>query len=601
LGGLLLLGSRCQLLAQAPPNVVVFLVDDMGWTDWQYDATLNPTGSKVYETPNLLTLAQRSVSFTNAYAPAPVCSPTRASLLTGKSPARTRLTDYLPGGFVTTANLKQPPNWTTLLPGPTVQPNIVNTLKNNGYATSLFGKWHLGSADPSIYGFQTNVGGNSSGGPTESGGWFAGPDGGWPLPGLDTNYPSDKYLSDAVTEKAVDYISTHANQAQPIFLYKADYQVHNPIQAPQNLINKYQTKINTLQGQGEDLKGHTNATYAAMVEKMDGDVGAILNRLDDPNQDNNHDDSVLNNTIFVFTSDNGGSLDDAGNITRNSPLREGKGSLYEGGVRVPLMISYGADANIAQGTRTNARTSLYDLYPTLFDLTGKSAAMPANNPIDGVSIRAALEGQAFDRGYLFWHYPHRSPQDSNSGQVNGGSFVSAVSDKDWKLLFFYDDRHYELYNLTSDISETTNLLAMNPGVAHDLSLALRNFLTNSNALMPVCNTTAPGNAAGCTTLNAPVDLPTLLATPIAGDYNGDSLIDIDDYNQWQSDFGSTTSLRSDGNHNGVVDAGDYVFWRNIFNLGSGAGSGSSVPEPAALLLTSLAMFFSAALPTRRRR
>ena len=253
-----------------------------------------------------------------------MCSPSRASILTGKSPARTRITNFLPGNPNQSATLKEPFGWQQILPGPGTQPNFVNTLKSNGYATGLFGKWHLGSASPSIYGFDTNVGGTSSGGPSDAsiGGWFAGADGMWTgLPGLDTpgQYPFDKYLSDAISEKAGDFVEQHVGQ--PFFLFNSDYQVHIPLQAPANLVTKYQTKINTLQSQNVDLKGHTNATYAAMVEKMDDSVGALLARLDDPNLDSNNSDSVLNNTIFIFTSDNGGDYDADGNPTRNLPAR----------------------------------------------------------------------------------------------------------------------------------------------------------------------------------------------------------------------------------------------------------------------------------------
>jgi len=256
---------------------------------------------------------------------------------------------------------------------------------------------------------------------------------------------------------------------------------------------------------------------------------------------------------------------------------------------VPFLVSYGNDANIAQGSRTNARTSLYDLLPTMFDMAGLNSALPQNNPIDGVSIKSALEGQAFDRGLLYFHYPHRSPQDLNSAQINGGSFVSAVSDKDWKLIFFYEDRHYELYNLKTDIGETTNLLAYNPGVAHDLSLALNNYLVGVNALMPVAIAT-----------HLPVAPPTILVTPIPGDYNGDSLVNAADYDLWRTEFGSTTHLAADGNRNGVVDTADFVVWRNIFaGFGIGSGGLASIPEPSALVL--LAVFIAAISPSLRRR
>lgn len=596
--------------ADTPPNVVVFLTDDMGWTDWQYDAALNPNGSIVYETPNLVQLAQQSVVFNNAYSSAPICSPSRASILTGKVPARTTLTNFLPGNPNTTTNLKEPLNWQRNLAGSEV--TLAESFKAAGYSTGFFGKWHLGTnpgsigIDPIENGFDVNIGGNGSGGPENAGGYFAGADGAWAgLPGLDTpgTYPSTTYLSDATAAKVGDFIQQHAGG--PFFIADWDYLVHIPTEAPASLVSKYQTKISTLQGQGANLKGHTNATYAGMMEMLDNTVGALLRRLDDPNNDNDTSDSIRDNTIVVFASDNGGLYGAEGSPTRNLPLREGKGSMYEGGIRVPQMISWTGNNAIGEGVLSAARTSSQDLYPTLLDLAGlwTNPSIPKNATVDGVNIRTALEGGAFDRGNLFWHYPHRSNQDLGSGLINGGSFVSAVSNGDWKLLFYYDDRHYELYNLKSDIGEATNLLAFNPGVASSLSLALRNYLTSTSAQMPICNTTSPGNSAGCMILNAPVDLPTLLATPTPGDYNGDTIVDSADYNLWRSEFGSTTHLAADGNGNGVIDTADYVFWRNIFQgLGSGLGGGNSggaVPEPGTALLILLGLF-AAAFPARRR-
>jgi hypothetical protein len=207
-----------------------------------------------------------------------------------------------------------------------------------------------------------------------------------------------------------------------------------------------------------------------------------------------------------------------------------------------------------------------------------------------VSIRAALEGDTFDRGYLYWHYPHRSPQAEDiTSPVSGGSFVSAAIQGDWKLLFFYEDRHYELYNLTSDIGETTNLLSFNPAIAHDMSAALNAYLAGVGAQMPVRISTGIAEP-----------LPTVLPTQELGDYNLNSVVDFGDYNAWKMNYGSKTHLAADGNGNGVVDAADYTVWRNLFHasgsgtlVGGAAADGSTVPEPAAWIMMTLASIFLA--------
>ena len=354
------------------PNVVLFVVDDMGWTDWQADAQLNPTGSIVYETPNMLRLAGQGVTFSQTYAAAPVCSPTRAALLTGKTPARLRLTEYIPGQGNETANLREPATWLRNLPAAEV--TLAEALAADGYATGFFGKWHLGeegtaAADPLQNGFEVNVGGLHRGNPTFAGGYFAGADGAWAeMPGLDTpsTYASDAYLSDALSEQAESFIEQSQQGGRPFFVMMSHYVVHTPLEAPAELITKYTQKIAELQSQGQDLKGHDDPTYAAMVEKMDQSLGRLLDRLDDPNGDGEADDSIRNHTIIVFVSDNGGLFPAA---TGNSPLREGKGSLYEGGIREPFIVSFTGHAALEQGSRSAARSSSHDVYPTLLAMT----------------------------------------------------------------------------------------------------------------------------------------------------------------------------------------------------------------------------------------
>jgi arylsulfatase A len=478
-----------QARAASRPNIVLFLVDDLGWTDWQQDAKFNPTGSVVYETPHLLRLAKSGQVFRNAYAACPVCSPTRAAILTGKNPARLRLTDWIPGPNVGTAKLTKP-NWQKNLA--TSEVTLAEALRAGGYVTGFFGKWHLGergsAADPTQNGFDVNIGGGPFGSPTPAGGYIAGGDGCWTgFPGLDAPgaYPADKSLSDALTERAGEFIQQ--NTQQPFFLMLSHYHVHTPLEAPADLKAKYQQKIDRLQSQGVELQDHTNPTYAAMIEKMDQSLGELLDRLEDPNGDGDRRDSVRANTLICFASDNGGLWSAEGSPTRNLPLREGKGSMYEGGIRTPLIVSWSGNAAVAPGVVTKALSASPDLFATALDVAGLSDTAPAT--IDGVSLRTALEGRPFDRGELYWHYPHLSNQDQGSEKISGGAFVSAVRKDNWKLIYFYEDERYELYDLAADESETTNSLAAQPTIADELTQALRAYLLRVDAQFPVSRAT----------------------------------------------------------------------------------------------------------------
>ncbi len=461
-------------LAADKPNVVLFFVDDMGWADWGRSA-LNPEGSDVYETPNMDRLAQRGVVFNNGYASAPVCSPTRVSLMTGKNAARHRTTDYLGAGSPGLRGVTPPTDWSQNLGAGEV--TLAEALKAAGYATGFFGKWHLGqagnpAADPLQNGFDSNVGGATSGNPGFAGGFFAGDDGAWAnMPGLDTpgQFAPTEYLSDALSAKAADFIGQKAAEDTPFFLNLSHYVVHTPIQAPADLVSKYANKIAALQAAG-GVAGHDNPTYAAMVEKMDQSLGRLLDRLEDPNNDNDPADSILDNTIVLFTSDNGG-LTSYG-VTDNRPLREGKGSVYEGGIREPYILSWTGSAGVQQGVVNSTPLSTHDIYPTLLELTGVAGDAVQNSQMDGVSFAGALAGQTLDRRPQIWHYPHYSPQDSgdDGAVIDGGQFVSAVRSGDWKLLWFHERGQYELYNLAADIGEANNVLAANPGVALDAEL-----------------------------------------------------------------------------------------------------------------------------------
>ncbi len=485
----LVLVAGTNTAVQAQPNVVLFFVDDMGAADWQHDARLNPTGSHVYETPNMLRLASEGVTFANAYASGPVCSPSRASIMTGQSVARHGVTDFLGAGSNASGSLvRSADNWTQNLPlGDVVLPEV---LRDAGYATGTFGKWHLGqsgnpAANPFVSGFTTNIAGVSSGNPGFAGGFFAGSDGAWAgMPGLDTpgTYQPTDYLSDAISTEAAAYIRARASAGDPFFVYVPHYVVHTPIEAPAALITDYQNKINSLPP--GLVSGHTNATYAAMVQKMDESLGRLLDALEDPDGDPRTDDSVRDETIIIFTADNGG-LTNFG-ITSNRPFRGGKGSVYEGGIREPLIVSYTGNPDVPRDTvLTDALAIGHDLYPTILEWTGLPGDAAQNASMDGRSLVGVLEGGPAEERDLIWHYPHRSPQAvTNNQPVEGGAWVSAIRRGDHKLIYFYDERRFESYDLSTDPGETNDIFDPNDRWIRSMSRAMSDHLRAVDAPMP---------------------------------------------------------------------------------------------------------------------
>ena len=417
------------------PNVVLFFVDDMGWADWQRSPQ-NPEGSDVYETPNLVRLARSGVVFDNGYASAPVCSPSRVSLMTGLSAARHTTTDFIGAGAPSVRGVLPPSNWSQNLGDSEV--TLAEAFQSDGYRTGFFGKWHLGqggaAANPLANGYHVNVGGTNSGNPGFAGGFFAGADGAWAgMPGLGTpgTYPADAYLSDVLAGEASDFVSQSVSTDEPFFLTLSQYVVHTPIQAPADLVTKYTNKIAGIQAAGGSVGGHDNATYAAMVEKMDQAVGQVLDRLVDPNADGDSADSVLDSTIVVFTADNGGLTNF--NVTDNRPLREGKGSIYEGGIREPYIVSWAGSSQVRSGDVNSTPVVTHDLYPTLLDLTGVAGDANQNARMDGVSFAAALAGQTLERKPVVWHYPHVSPQDGGDNDKRDRGRAVRDGHPPWRL------------------------------------------------------------------------------------------------------------------------------------------------------------------------
>ncbi len=424
------------------PNIVFFLADDLGQRD------LGCYGSTFYETPHLDRLARDGMRFARAYAACPVCSPTRASLLTGKWPQRTGITDYI--------GAPQPAQWTRNtrhLPAPYAdrlalgETTLAEALKAGGYATFFAGKWHLGPEGywPENQGFDVNMGGIDRGGPYGGKKYFS-PYGNPRL----TDGPEGEHLPDRLAGEAVRFMEAH--RGKPFFVYFPFYSVHTPLMAREDLRLKYEAKrarFGATDRFGEEAPRKVrltqdHAVYAGMVEAMDAAVGKVLGALDAL--------GLATNTIVVFTSDNGGLSTSEGSPTSNQPLRAGKGWLYEGGIREPLVVRW--PGVVPAGSVNDTPVSSPDFYPTLLEAVGL-APMPARHR-DGKSFLHALRTGKRGAGHaLFWHYPHYGNQ--------GGAPGAAVVDGDWKLIEWFEDARVELFNLKDDPGERRDLASARPG------------------------------------------------------------------------------------------------------------------------------------------
>jgi arylsulfatase A-like enzyme len=411
-------------------NVVFILADDLGWAD------LGCYGSKYHKTPHIDRLAATGMRFTDAYAAAPICSPTRAAIMTGKYPARLNLTDWLPGR-------PDRPDQKLLRPIiaqeiPPSETTLAAALKSAGYATGHVGKWHMGGKDagPEQRGFDLNIAGDQTGSPRSYFAPFKGADGRF-MPGLE-KAPEGEYLTDRLTTEAEKFID--ANRDRPFFLYLAHYTVHIPLKAKADLVAKYKQGRPGEQG---------NPLYAAMIESLDDSVGRILKKLDDL--------KLIDRTLVAFTSDNGGLCVLEGPNTPptiNAPLREGKGYLYEGGLRVPLLVSWPGITKSGSTSATPVHS--IDFFPTLLEACG----VKSDARVDGISLVPALKGEAVKRDALYWHYPHYSNQGGRPGAaVRAGAF---------KFIEFYENDRRELFDLSKDLGESQNLIGSQPAVAKEL-------------------------------------------------------------------------------------------------------------------------------------
>lgn len=435
------------------PNLIVVLVDDLGWRDW------NCYGHPYHETPHLDRLARESVKFTQAYAACPVCSPTRAALMTGQYPARLQLTDWISGRkqWPTSRLLNVPFNQQLPLP----QTTLAEALKPLGYRSASVGKWHLGGEGfyPTDQGFDENIGGDQRGSPP---GYF----GPFNLVNLKGG-TKDDLLTDRLTQEASKFIA--ANAGQPFLLYLPHYTVHTPIQAPEALTAKYKAKIASLKlDQHPTYGAPTAAVYAAMVETLDNSIGKLRETVSAAGLDEH--------TVWMVTSDNGGLRYEGKSprpVTDNAPARNGKGHLYEGGIRVPLLIRWPGVGK--HGTESAVPVTTPDLFATAVDIAG--GKLPA--PCDGMSLTPLLRGGRIAPRGIFWHYPHYSNQGGNPG--------GAVRDGEWKLIEFYEDGSLELYHLPSDPGERVNLVKKQPAKTRTLYNQLAAWRKAVNATMPQHN------------------------------------------------------------------------------------------------------------------
>ncbi len=441
-----------------PPNLVLIVADDLGWSD------LSCYGGDFHETPRIDSLARQGVRFTSAYAASPVCTPTRASIMTGKYPARLHMTIWYEQSLRPPANEKLlPPITVSNLPHEEV--TLAETLREAGYHTIHVGKWHLGEAThyPETQGFDVNIGGTLWGAPPTyfypyrarfgSGGEFR------YVPRLEWGEEGE-YLTDRLTTEALKAVERAGKR--PFFLHLAHHAVHTPIQAKPAAVARWTSKVDA-------RLRHRNPGYAAMVESLDENVGRLLDRLDEL--------GLAETTVVVFTSDNGGHVSEyAGvRVTNNHPLRSGKGSLYEGGIRVPLIVRW--PGVIPPGSVCDQPVISNDIYYTLLEIGGAGGRTAPGAPADGLSLVPLLKDPSakLARESLFWHYPHYYPTTTPVSAMRAGA---------WKLLRYYEDDRVELYNLAEDLGETEDLSRSRPEVAERLRAELDRWLRSVDAQMP---------------------------------------------------------------------------------------------------------------------
>jgi arylsulfatase A-like enzyme len=455
---------------QPQPNFVFFLIDDLGWVD------TGVYGSSFYETPNIDRLANEGMRFTDAYAASPVCSPTRASIMTGRHPARLNITDWIGGsqrGELLPAEYEHQLAFEEV--------TIAEVLKEAGYSTGFFGKWHLGDRPflPDSQGFDLNIGGTAAGQPASYFYPYKAEEGRsdfWDVPHLEEGEEGE-YLTDRLTDEAIRFLE--AQGENPFLLYLSHYAVHTPIQSKEELTEKYSEKAGSLrEPDGPDfitehdrafVKQHQDhAAYAGMVQSVDESVGRVLKTIENL--------GLTNNTIVIFMSDNGGLTTIANRRSAPTavlPLRAGKGWLYEGGIREPLIVKW--PGVVEAGSICEAPVISTDFFPTMLEMA--RIGQRPNLHQDGLSLVPLLRQQgSLDRNALYWHFPHYH----GSGNRPSG----AVRVGDFKLVEWFEDGKVELYNLSGDIGELNDLSGSMPEKVEELREMLHAWHSTVDARMP---------------------------------------------------------------------------------------------------------------------
>ncbi|WKN32484.1 sulfatase [Porifericola rhodea] len=447
----ILLLSHCVTVGEeqpAHPNIIYINVDDLGWKD------LGFMGSSYYETPNLDQLAQQSMRFSQAYAGAANCAPSRACLISGMNTPRHGIYTVSPSdrGDDRTRRIIPTPNTNIL--ADTVY-TLAEMLQDQGYVTASIGKWHLGE-NPESQGFDVNVGGSKRGNPGK-GGYFSP----YKIQHI-SDGPEGEYLTDRLTDEAMQFVRQHRDSS--FFLYLPYYTVHTPIMGKESLVKKFENK--------SPSKGQDRADYAAMVASMDENLGRLLALLDEL--------ELRENTLIIFSSDNGGIR----SISSQEPLRAGKGSYYEGGIRVPMLVSW--PGQIEEGSQCDVPVSNLDIYPSIQALLG----IQNNNPLlDGDDISPLWYGKSIQERPLFWHFPiyleaYSMQDDDGRDPIFRTRPGSVIRMGDWKLHEYFEDGSLELYRLSDDLGERNNLAEEHPQKTAELHQMLKDWRLRTHAPVP---------------------------------------------------------------------------------------------------------------------